>query len=115
MSASGDMPGFVRTKRFKANEIYFQTLNRGPASAARKANYGKYSVKSALHFGFVNSLMGLQICVVEVRAGWFEPVRADNNKNSGRRPRRADSIDASSTQRPRRIPKSLLKLVTAAR
>jgi hypothetical protein len=58
--------------------------------------------------------MGLQICVVEVRAGWFEPVKADNKKNSGRMPRRADSVEAPSTQRSRRIPKLHLTLVTAA-
>jgi hypothetical protein len=65
--------GFVRTKRFKPNEIYFQTLKRSlprVLRARRIAANNERSVKSALHFGFVNSLMSLQICVVEVRAGW---------------------------------------------
>jgi hypothetical protein len=54
----------MRTKRFKTNEIYFQTLKRGPRQvlrARRIAAKSGCSVKSALHFGFVNSLIALQM------------------------------------------------------
>jgi hypothetical protein len=41
-------------------------------------------------------------------------VSTEKNKNYWRKPRRADSIEASSTQRPRRIFELDLKLVAAA-
>jgi hypothetical protein len=40
-------------------------------------------------------------------------VSTEKNKKYWRKPRRADSIEASSTQRPRRILELHLKLVTA--